>query len=290
MSESSVVTAPDPAATATPEAAPGALASGMQTSAVAAPPAPAAVGRPQTGASGQPAAHGGAPVKRQIVCFTFYRVLPEWRRLPVEQKAEQKKAFAEVITRWNRANEFLSMTYSTTGARGDCDFCLWSIGYSLEEMNRMRSELMASPLGGYLETPHNFLSMTKRSTYQIDREDESEGEGRGAIRPGGHKYIFIYPFWKTRPWYLLSMAERKRLMDEHIRIGLAYPRVKLNTTYSFGLDDQEFVVAFETNFPEDFLDLVQQLRETEISVYTLKDYPIFSCIRLRPHEMLERLG
>ena len=66
--------------------------------------------------------------------------------------------------------------------------------------------------------------------------------------------------------------------------------MKLNTTYSFGLDDQEWVVAFETNFPEDFLDLVQQLRETEISLYTLKDYPIFSCVRLRPREMLERLG
>ena len=268
MFEAAVVTTPNPAATATPEAAPTA----------------------RTSAGGQPAAHGGTPARRQIVCFTFYRVLPEWRRLPVDQKTAQKAAFADVIGRWNRANEFLSMTYSTTGARGDCDFCIWSIGFSLEEMNRMRSELMASPLGGYLETPHNFLSMTKRSLYQIDREDESDGEGRGAIRPGGHKYIFIYPFWKTRPWYLLSMAERKRLMDEHIRIGLAYPRVKLNTTYSFGLDDQEFVVAFETNFPEDFLDLVQQLRETEISIYTLKDYPIFSCIRLRPHEMLERLG
>ena len=33
----------------------------------------------------------------------------------------------------------------------------------------MRSELLATPLGGYLNTPHNFLSMTKRSQYQIDR-------------------------------------------------------------------------------------------------------------------------
>ena len=36
------------------------------------------------------------------------------------------------------------------------------------------------------------------------------------------------------------------MMDEHITIGHKYPSVKLNTTYSFGLDDQEFVVAFET--------------------------------------------
>lgn len=246
--------------------------------------------RPATGARLAPHDPSKPAVKRQIVCFSFYKVMPEWRRLPAEQKAEHKLAFADVLKRWNKPGEFLSLTYSTIGTRGDVDMCVWSIGYGVDELNRMRSELMATPLGGYLDSPHNFLAMTKRSQYQIDREDESEGEGRGAIRPGGQKYIFIYPFWKTRAWYLLPIEERKRLMDEHIRIGLLYPRVKLNTTYSFGIDDQEFVVAFETNFPEDFLDLVQQLRETEISMYTLQDTPIFSCVRLPAAEMLDRLG
>jgi len=87
----------------------------------------------------------------------------------------------------------------------------------------------------------------------------------------------------------LPLTERKRLMDEHIRVGLSYPRVKLNTTYSFGIDDQEFVVAFETNFPEDFLDLVQQLRETEISMYTLQDTPIFSCVAMSVARALDAL-
>ena len=251
---------------------------------------PAHAGRPTPISGPEPTHKPQTPVKRQIVCFSFYKILPEWRRLPSEEKAAHKAAFADVLARWNKPGEFLSLTYSTIGTRGDVDMCVWSIGYAVDDLNRMRSELMATPLGGYLSTPHNFLSMTKRSQYQIDRPDESEGEGRGAIRPGGQKYIFIYPFWKTRPWYLLSAAERKRLMDEHIRIGLLFPRVKLNTTYSFGIDDQEFVVAFETNFPEDFLDLVQQLRETEISLYTLQDTPIFSCVRLPTMEMLNRLG
>jgi chlorite dismutase len=258
------------------------------TTAAAAPPVTS--GRPASSYGAQPHDPSKPAVKRQIVCFSFYKVMPEWRRLPAEERARHKAAFAEVLAKWNKPGEFLSLTYSTVGTRGDVDMCVWSIGYAVEELNRMRSELMATPLGGYLTTPHNFLAMTKRSQYQIDRPDESEGEGRGAIRPGGQKYIFIYPFWKTRPWYLLPMEERKRLMDEHIRVGLSYPRVKLNTTYSFGIDDQEFVVAFETNFPEDFLDLVQQLRETEISMYTLQDTPIFSCVRLSPEEMLNRLG
>ena len=253
---------------------------------------PAPSGRP-AGSESTAAAQldpAAAPARRQVVCFSFYKLLPEWRRLPAAERAAHKAAFIAVLEKWNKPGEFLSLTYSTIGTRGDVDFCVWTIGYAVDELNQMRSELLRTPLGGYLYTPHNFLASTKRSQYQIGRPDESEGEGRGAIRPGGQKYIFIYPFWKTRPWYLLSMSERKRLMDEHIRIGLLYPRVKLNTTYSFGLDDQEFVVAFETNFPEDFLDLVQQLRETEISLYTLKDTPIFTCVRLTPAEMLDRLG
>jgi NAD(P)H-dependent nitrite reductase small subunit len=79
-------------------------------------------------------------------------------------------------------------------------------------------------------------------------------------------------------------------MDEHIRVGRKYPAVKLNTTYSFGLDDQEFVVAFETDEPSDFLDLVQELRETEASMYTLQDTPLYTCIRMNLDEALDALG
>ena len=229
-------------------------------------------------------------IQRQMVGFTFFKVMSEWRRLPVAERVEHKRQFAEILKSWNQPGRLLGLTYSTVGLRGDVDMVLWRICYSVDDLNQMTAELMASPLGGYLEMPHSFLSMTKRSQYLIGHEHEGQSDSRGFLRPGGQKYIFIYPFWKTRTWYLLPLEERQRLMNEHIRVGHMYPRVKLNTTYSFGIDDQEFVVAFETNFPEDFLDLVQQLRETEISVYTLKDTPIFTCIRMTAEEMLNRLG
>ena len=95
---------------------------------------------------------------------------------------------------------------------------------------------------------------------------------RTVIKPGKHKYVFVYPFVKKREWYLLSKQTRQGIMDEHIEIGNKYQSVRLNTTYSFGLDDQEFVVAFETEFPGDFLDLVQELRESEGSRYTERDH------------------
>lgn len=229
-------------------------------------------------------------LKRQIVSFQFYKVLPEWKRLPAEERAAHKRAFVEVIERWNQPGRLLTLTYSTVGTRSECDLVLWRICTTVDDLNLMTAELMATPMGGYLHTAYSYLAMTKRSQYLIGHEHEGQADSRGFLRPGGQKYIFIYPFWKTRAWYLLPKEERQRLMNEHIRVGHLYPRVKLNTTYSFGLDDQEFVVAFETNYPEDFLDLVEQLRATEISAYTLKDYPIFTCVRMSPSDMMDRVG
>lgn len=80
------------------------------------------------------------------------------------------------------------------------------------------------------------------------------------------------------------------MMDEHIRIGSKYPSVRLHTTYSFGLDDQEFVVAFETDKAEDFLDLVMELRESQGSRYTLRDTPIFTCVTKPMAEILREVG
>ena len=94
----------------------------------------------------------------------------------------------------------------------------------------------------------------------------------------------------TRDWYRMTLPARQGSMNEHIAIGHKYPQIKLNTTYSFGLDDQEFVVAFEGDKPEDFVDLVMDLRETDSSRYTLRDTPIFSCILKDIKGTLDTLG
>jgi len=144
-------------------------------------------------------------------------------------------------------------------------------------------------MGPYLRETHAFLSMTKRSVY-VGKNARGAHDPRLVITPVDKKYLFVYPFVKTRAWYALPMAERKRMMNEHIRVGLTYPSVSLNTTYSFGLDDQEFVVAFETDEVSDFLDLVQELRETEASSYTLRDTPMFTCVAQPLEDILEAIG
>jgi chlorite dismutase len=224
---------------------------------------------------------------RQFVNFTFYRVNPEWRRLEREVKETGRQEFIKVVDDFRR--DLLIHTYSLLGLRTNVEFMIWRIGYSLDPIQEMTAGINQTLLGKYLEPTQSFLSMTKRSMY-IDKDNPEHVEDRLHIVPGRSKYLFVYPFVKTRPWYMLSVEERQEMMDEHIRVGSKYRSVKLHTTYSFGLDDQEFVVAFETDEPTDFLDLVQELRETKASSYTLRDTPMYTCRQQSLDECLRAIG
>ena len=245
---------------------------------------------------GQPAANrgslrlaerGGAAVEeppkqslpRQFVNFTFYSARPVWRLLGAGEREASKREFVEAVEE-SRADLLLN-SYSITGLRANADFMIWRIGYSLDPIQDMTARLNHTALGRHLEATQSFLSMTKRSMY-IDKDNPEHVEDRLHIVPGQSKYLFVYPFVKTRAWYVLPVEERQDMMDDHIRIGSKYRSVKLHTTYSFGLDDQEFVVAFETDYPADFLDLVQELRETKASSFTLRDTPMYPCRRRIP--------
>ncbi|MDT7604046.1 MAG: hypothetical protein QOF61_2043 [Acidobacteriota bacterium] len=224
---------------------------------------------------------------RQFVNFTFYSVRPEWRLLDEAEREASKREFVEAVESFR--GELLLNTYSITGLRSNADFMIWRIGYSLDPVQDMTARLHRTTLGRYLEVTQSFLSMTKRSMY-IDKDNPEHVEDRLHIVPGRAKYLFVYPFVKTRQWYVLPVEERQEMMDDHIRIGSKYRSVKLHTTYSFGLDDQEFVVAFETDQPSDFLDLVQELRETKASSFTLRDTPMYTCRQRTLAECLGALG
>jgi len=237
----------------------------------------------------QQANGGEPPVQRQYVSFTFYKLDPAFRRLPKEERDKSMKEFIDVLEEYDSSPDMILLCYSMVGLRGDVDIMTWRISYSMEEFQKMTTQLMQTGLGAYLHTPYSYLSMTKRSMYMDFINPEHE-EDRTHLIPGKAKYLFIYPFVKTREWYLLTQFTRQGIMDEHIFVGNKYPSVKLNTTYSFGIDDYEFVVAFESNSPDDFLDLVQELRETEGSKYVKEDTPIFTCIAMSIEDTVKSLG
>ena len=254
-----------------------------------APPAPVpAPAHPTAQPGGRPAAAAGTPaLARQFVNFSFFKLDPAVRRLDDHEKLQIRSEFLKVFEA--RRPGLMCLTYSTVGIRAEADFMLWRISLTTDAFQEQTKQINKTRVGGYLTQPHAFLSMTKRSMY-IDKLDPFHTvESRTHVIPGNRKYIFIYPFVKTRDWYLLPMAERQTIMDEHIKVGNKYPSVKLNTTYSFGLDDQDFVVAFESEEPKDFLDLVQELRETQSSKYTVRDTPTFTCVQTPMENVLDQL-
>ena len=228
-------------------------------------------------------------IKRQFVNFRFFRVDPLWRRLPEREKAKGKNKFLAVVREFQSKGMIVN-SYSMIGIRGDAEFMLWRISETLESFHDMSSALLKTGLGQYVAVPYSYLAMTKRSMYVDKHQHPGSESSRARIVPGQTKYLFVYPFVKTRDWYLLPKDERQKIMDVHIAMGHKYPSVKINTTYSFGLDDQEFVVAFESDQPADFLDLVMELRETESSKFTVRDTPAFTCVRKPLDEILQGLG
>jgi chlorite dismutase len=224
---------------------------------------------------------------RQFVNFTFYRARPEWRLLSDDEKADCKQTFIAAVDDFRR--DLLIHTYSTVGLRTSADFLIWRIASDLEPMQVMAGKLNRTPMAKYVEPTQSFLSMTKRCMY-IDKDCTEHEEDRGHVVPGQTNYLFVYPLQRTREWYSRPQEQRQEMMDENLRIGSKYRSVKLHTTYSFGLDDQEFVVAFETDKPSDFLDLVQELREAKASCFTLRDTPMFACRQRTLAECLDALG
>jgi chlorite dismutase len=224
---------------------------------------------------------------RQFISFFFYKVDPAYRHLPEEQQEQGKAEFAAVIKKYQETGTIL-LAYSTVGVKANCDFFLWRIDYKLERLQAMQAELNKTLLGKYATPVYSLLSMSKRSVY-VDKLNPEHDDVRSHIKPGRGKFIFVYPFVKKREWYLLHPQTRQGIMDEHIYVGNKYPTVKVNTTYSFGLDDQDFVVAFEGNYPEDFLDLVQELRETDSSKYTERDTPFYTGVLGSIEEVLGTL-
>jgi chlorite dismutase len=221
------------------------------------------------------------PDQRFFVKFTAIKVDPAWRRRAPEERTQDKREFAAACHSF--AEDHFLRTYSLVGTRGDADLMLRAGAASLDPIHELHVLLNQSGLMRYAEIAHSYLAMTKPSVY-------SDEPAPMEPRPGADsRYLIVYPMWKKREWYRLPAEERMRIMRSHIEVGRRHGTIEINTAYSFGLDDQEFVVSFDTDEPADFLDLVQELRGTESSAYTESETPIFTCISATPERALDAL-
>ena len=219
--------------------------------------------------------------ERHFVKFTFVKVEPAWRRRDPAERARDKREFAAACADF--AEDHFLRTYSLVGTRGDADLMVRATSPALDPIHQLHVLLNQTGLMQWADVSHSYLAMTKPSVY-------SDEPTPLAPRPGSDsRYLIVYPMWKKREWYALPGDERMRIMRGHIEVGRRHPSIEINTAYSYGLDDQEFVVSFDADEPGEFLDLVQELRGTESSSYTLSETPIFTCISSTPSKALDAL-
>lgn len=222
---------------------------------------------------------------RTIYRYVLYKIDPAWRRLPDEERALHKKELAALLTSQTEVDVH---PYSLVGLRAEADILLWEVAQRAEDLQALEAALNGTALGRWLTTASSLLAMTKPSQYLKGHTHDGQ-EGAVAPGPRGGAYLFVYPMDKQRAWYRLPFEDRRRMMAEHFKIGHRYPDIVIHTGYSFGIDDQEFVVAFEGGSLGRFLDLVEELRGSEASAYTARDVPIFTGVSMPVGRLLDLL-
>ncbi len=219
---------------------------------------------------------GGAPERGQFVQYLFLQTDPQWRRLPEEVRARGRREFATVVT---GADGIRTDAYSTLGMKTDAELLLWRRAADPEPLQENLSALLQTGLGQYCRLSTVLFGLTRPSQYTRRRTTQEQAlDEESRLR-----YLVVYPFAKTIEWYLMSREARQGMMNEHMRIGHEYAEVRQVLLYTTGLDDQEFIVAYETDDLARHQALVIALRDTEARRYTSRDTPIFTAI-YRPLE------
>jgi len=224
--------------------------------------------------------------EKRFLRYAFFKVAREWRAMEQDSKEVCMREFVEVL---GKASQVELSFFSLVGIRGDVDFMILFDSASLDDQQAIMASALATKMGRYLETPYSYLAMTRPSRYLGSHRHPGQ-EGTTQDRVPDSRFLFVYPFVKKREWYALPFGERQRMMAQHFMIGHNYPAIRIHTGYSYGLDDQEFVLAFEGDDPAEFLALVEELRGSEASKYTQLETPIFTCRRVTPERMLSLLG
>jgi len=225
-----------------------------------------------------------APAVPWFVQFTAFKVDPAWRRMAQAGRADGREIFAGVLD--NYAPDIATWAYSGIGMKIGVDLLLWRRGIDPRGMQEMTARLLTSGMGSYCEITYQLFGYTRPSTYTrrpTSQEQAIDLDDR-------QTYLIVYPFSKTTEWYLTSRDARQGMMNEHMRVGHEYADIRQVLLYATGIDDQEFVVAYETEDLPRFSQLVTDLRATEARRYTLRDTPIITAIHRPLREALALIG
>jgi chlorite dismutase len=208
---------------------------------------------------------------------------PAWRRLDRDERCRSAEQFAAAVAAPSDVSTF---TYSMVGLRAGVDLLLWSLAPSLEALEDRTAATLRAGMGAWMTVRHSFLGLIVPSQYvkRPTQQEQSLFDGERS------RYIVVYPFTKSTDWYLLPQDERQKVMNEHMKVGHRFGQVRQLLAYSFGLDDMDFLVAYETDDLPAFGELVRELRGTESRRSTVRDTPILTGIHRPIAEITALLG
>ena len=205
------------------------------------------------------------------------------RRLPAEERREDARAFTAAV---EEAPGVTTHCYSMIGLQPGSDLLVWRLSDSLDCLEEAAAAALSSGLGRWLSVSESLLGVIQPSQY-VKRPTAQEQSLFGGERS---RYLIVYPFTKSSEWYLLGREARQGIMNEHMRVGHDYPQVRQLLAYSFGIDDQDFLVAYETDDLTVFGELVMALRGTESRRSTVRDTPILTAVHRPLAEITRLLG
>jgi chlorite dismutase len=208
---------------------------------------------------------------------------PAWRRLPADRRAATA---AELEAALRMDADVTTETYSLIGLKPGIELLVWRLAASVDLLEEAAARLLRTGLGPWLTVRQSFLGLIRESQYVARPTDQEQSLFTGRRS----RYLVVYPFTKSTEWYLSSREVRQGAMNEHMKVGHGYPQVRQLLAYSFGLDDQDFLVAYETDDLESFSSLVRDLRGTDGRRSTVRDTPLLLGVHRPIAEILELLG
>lgn len=218
---------------------------------------------------------------RNYHSYLFFNVSNAYYQQPGAVKAKQKQALQKLLEK----QKYLHITtYSTLGLKPNTTFMLWVQASDPNQTQTLVRDILSTEFGQWLTLTYSYFGVIRKSTYS-NRTGKPEQE----IRQYSERmqYLIVYPFTKTTDWYLLDFENRKSIMGQHIKTGVAHPDIRQCLLYSYGIDDNEFVVSYETETLEEFQELIMEMRNTIGRKYTLSDTPTFTCIYKSLPDLME---
>ena len=219
--------------------------------------------------------------------FMFVKLQPDFRRLISNEKIAAKQEFENMVGACQE--KVFLRTYMVSGLRADSDILFWRMSDDMAYLQEICARTFSTGAGKYFTPVHSFLGVHHGpETAQLKKDLDFGFLPRDTF--GRYRYMLLHPVVKAHTWYELSEDEREKLLAERKLVVPRYKEIQENFFLSYGLDDQEIIVAREARTLEDLISATQELRQQRIKNYTTVDKPVFLCLGRDLREIMDAIS